>query len=265
MSSCLSCKYWVQLPLYIRLDFITPLKTRQVKQVTSKIYDWVCWKENQKVRVNSFESKSAHFVGSELTVKMPLRKPPKILLNLSLEAIVKNFRLKILGLLKRESESESEIFSGWIAEMPLRKPPKTLLNLSLDAIVKHLSSYITRWRFLWYLRCVCLVLCSFARLTMLYFPSESLAKVASSLTSQNPQNFSWQSKWKVPSKTALRIFSLTIASIMPQMHRGQGGARWLPMWQSQVRFTTFHHQQMWDLYHANIRKCVFIQHLVWRP
>ena len=35
-------------------------------------------------------------------------------------------------------------------EMPLRKPPKTLLNLSLDAIVKHLSSYITRLRFLWY-------------------------------------------------------------------------------------------------------------------
>ena len=64
------------------------------------------------MRVNSFESKSAHFIGSELTVKMPLRKPPKTLLNLSLDAIVKNFRLQILGLLKRESESESEIFSG---------------------------------------------------------------------------------------------------------------------------------------------------------
>ena len=58
------------------------------------------------MRVNSFKSKSAHFIGR---VEMPLRNLTKTLLHLSLDVLVKIFRL---GLVERESESESEIFGG---------------------------------------------------------------------------------------------------------------------------------------------------------
>ena len=77
-----------------------------------------------------------------------------------------------------------------LVEMPLRKPPKTLLNISLDALVKHLSSYITRWH-------VCKQLTSLTFTYHNFSLSESLERVASSLTFQKPQSFSWQSEYNL--------------------------------------------------------------------